>query len=96
MASGLFVMEGVLQGGIGAIAALVILAVAFVALRARYLAPLASAINLSSIQFLPLEPGSPWVLGFGVCMTELREELQILDTRFTAALHRDRRVTQLN
>jgi cell division transport system permease protein len=49
---GPFVMEGVLQGGIGALAALGVLAVAFFAVRARYLAPLASAVNLSSVQFL--------------------------------------------
>jgi len=52
---GPFVMEGVLQGGIGAMLALAVLLVAFFALRARYLVPLASAINLSSIRFLPWE-----------------------------------------
>jgi cell division transport system permease protein len=52
---GPFVMEGVLQGGIGAMLALAVLSVAFFALRARYLVPLASAINLSSIRFLPWE-----------------------------------------
>jgi cell division transport system permease protein len=52
---GPFVMEGVLQGGIGALLALGILSVAFFALRARYLVPLASAINLSSVRFLPFE-----------------------------------------
>ena len=52
---GPFVMEGVLQGGMGAVAALAVLALAFVALRERYLVPLASAINLSTIRFLPLE-----------------------------------------
>ncbi len=52
---GPFVMEGVLQGGVGALAALAGLAIAFVALRARYLVPLASAINLSTVQFLPPE-----------------------------------------
>ena len=51
---GPFVMEGVLQGGLGAVAALAGLGLAFVALRARYMVPLASAINLSSIRFLPL------------------------------------------
>ena len=51
---GPFVMEGVLQGGIGALVALAALAAAFFALRARYLLPLASALNLSSIQFLPI------------------------------------------
>ncbi len=52
---GPFVMEGVLQGGIGAIAALGGLAVAFFALRPRYLTPLASAVNLSTVQFLAPE-----------------------------------------
>lgn len=52
---GPFVMEGVLQGGIGALVALLALAAAFFALRARYLVPLASALNVSSIHFLPLE-----------------------------------------
>jgi cell division transport system permease protein len=51
---GPFVMEGVLQGGIGALVALLGLGVAFVSLRTNYLLPLASALNLSSIQFLPL------------------------------------------
>jgi cell division transport system permease protein len=50
---GPFVMEGLLQGGLGALVALLVLAVAFFALRAHYLVPLASAINLSSITFLP-------------------------------------------
>jgi cell division transport system permease protein len=52
---GPFVMEGVLQGGIGALLALTALAVAFFALQARYLVPLASALNISSIHFLPFE-----------------------------------------
>jgi cell division transport system permease protein len=52
---GPFVMEGILQGGIGAAVALALLAAAFFALRARYLAPLASAINVSSVRFLPVE-----------------------------------------
>jgi cell division transport system permease protein len=52
---GPFVMEGVLQGGIGALVALAALMAAFFAMRARYLVPLASAINLSSVQFLPVE-----------------------------------------
>jgi cell division transport system permease protein len=51
---GPFIMEGVLQGGIGALLALVGLGVAFVSLRTNYLLPLASALNLSAIQFLPL------------------------------------------
>jgi len=49
---GPFVMEGVLQGGIGAVAALAVLAAIFLATNSRYLVPLASAVNLSSIRFL--------------------------------------------
>jgi cell division transport system permease protein len=52
---GPFVMEGVLQGGIGALVALLALGGAFLALRGRYLVPLASALNISSIRFLPIE-----------------------------------------
>lgn len=52
---GPFVMEGVLQGGLGALVALAVLGGAFVALRGRYLVPLASAMNISYIQFLPAE-----------------------------------------
>ena len=53
--SGPFVMEGVLQGGVGALLALTALGAAFLALRGRYLTPLASAMNMTSIQFLPFE-----------------------------------------
>lgn len=49
---GPFVMEGVLQGGIGATVALAVLLLIFLALRGRYLSPLAAAINLSSVRFL--------------------------------------------
>ncbi|HZP47103.1 MAG TPA: ABC transporter permease [Vicinamibacterales bacterium] len=52
---GPFVMEGVLQGGIGAAAALVVLGAVFLAVRGRYLTPLAAAVNLPSIRFLPAE-----------------------------------------
>ncbi len=52
---GPFIMEGTLQGGVGALVALVALAVVFLALRGRYLVPLASAINLSAVQFLSVE-----------------------------------------
>jgi cell division transport system permease protein len=51
---GPFVMEGVLQGGIGASLALAALTAAFLAVRGRYLDPLASALNLSAIRFLPV------------------------------------------
>ena len=60
---GPFVMEGVLQGGIGATVALVLLLITFLALRGRYLAPLAAAINLSSVHFL--SPGLCLVLLVG-------------------------------
>jgi cell division transport system permease protein len=60
---GPFVMEGVFQGGIGALVAVVALALAFFALRARYLAPLASAVNLSTVRFLPAELCVLLVLG---------------------------------
>ena len=52
---GPFVMEGVLQGGIGAAVALAVLAGAFLLIRGRYLTPLATALNLSSVRFLSLE-----------------------------------------
>lgn len=52
---GPFVMEGVLQGGIGAAMALAALALLFLAVRSRYLVALAAALNLSSFRFLPLE-----------------------------------------
>jgi cell division transport system permease protein len=49
---GPFVMEGVFQGGIGAVAALGGLAAAYLTFRASYLLPLAAAINVSSVSFL--------------------------------------------
>ena len=52
---GPFVMEGILQGGIGALASLTALALGFLVLRGRYLAPLASSINLGSVRFLSAE-----------------------------------------
>jgi cell division transport system permease protein len=52
---GPFVMEGVLQGGVGALLALATLGAAFLILRGRYLDPLAQAVSLTSIRFLPVE-----------------------------------------
>jgi cell division transport system permease protein len=60
---GPFVMEGILQGGVGALAAVVALGAVFLATRSSYLVPLASAVNLSSIQFLPWEISLLLVLG---------------------------------
>ena len=60
---GPFVMEGVLQGGVGALVALIALGAAFFALRGRYLVPLASALNISSIHFLPAELCAVLVVG---------------------------------
>ncbi len=47
-------MEGVLQGGIGAVVALALLGALFVAVKAQYLAPLSTTLNLASVGFLPL------------------------------------------
>jgi cell division transport system permease protein len=52
---GPFVLEGVIQGGVGALVALVALAAAFFILRGSYLTPLANAINLTTVAFLPAE-----------------------------------------
>jgi len=60
---GPFVMEGVLQGAVGSLVALIGLAIAFFALHGRYLAPLAAAINLSPIRFLPFELSVLLVVG---------------------------------
>lgn len=60
---GPFVVEGILQGGLGALVALVALAAAFFSLRTPYLVPLASAINLSSMTFLPAGLSLSLVIG---------------------------------
>jgi cell division transport system permease protein len=60
---GPFVMEGVLQGGLGATAALIALAIAFLALRGHYLNPMANVVNLSSVRFLPWQLSAALVLG---------------------------------
>lgn len=49
---GPFVVEGVIQGGLGGLFALVMLAATFMAVRERYLAPLAAVLNVSSVHFL--------------------------------------------
>jgi cell division transport system permease protein len=60
---GPFVMEGVLQGGLGALVALLLLAAVFFSFREQYLVPLAAAINLSSITFLSPGLGIGLVIG---------------------------------
>ena len=60
---GPFVMEGILQGGTGAILALAALSAGFVIVRARYLAPLAATLDMSSIRFLPMELCAVLVVG---------------------------------
>jgi cell division transport system permease protein len=60
---GPFVMEGILQGGIGALVALVALAAAFFFLRGHYLAPLASTVDLDAVRFLPTELSMALIAG---------------------------------
>jgi cell division transport system permease protein len=55
---GPFIVEGVLQGGVGALVAIVLLCLAFAAANARYGATAAQAVGLGAITFLP------WSLGF--------------------------------
>lgn len=52
---GPLVLEGVMQGGAGAIVAIVALGVAFAAARARYGEAVANAVGLGAITFLPVE-----------------------------------------
>jgi cell division transport system permease protein len=60
---GPFVMEGVIQGGVGALVAVTALAATFFLLRGPYLVPLAAAVNVSSIRFLPVELAILLVIG---------------------------------
>jgi cell division transport system permease protein len=50
---GPFLLEGALHGGLGALAALVVLTMLFYGLRGPVLTPLASTLNLSPVVFLP-------------------------------------------
>jgi cell division transport system permease protein len=52
---GPFIMEGILQGGAGALVALLALLIGFVAVRARYGTALAATVDVASIRFLPPE-----------------------------------------
>jgi cell division transport system permease protein len=60
---GPFVMEGVLQGGMGAVAALVVLALAFAALRVRYADLLSASASLTPVSFLSLPVAAGLVIG---------------------------------
>ena len=60
---GPFVMEGVIQGGVGALVAVLALGATFLSLRSAYLIPLAAAVNVSSIRFLPVELAVLLVVG---------------------------------
>jgi cell division transport system permease protein len=60
---GPFVMEGALHGGLGALVALAVLATVFFLARPRLLAPLAAALNLSSVRFLSFGVSLSIVLG---------------------------------
>jgi cell division transport system permease protein len=51
---GPFVAEGLLQGGVGALAALIVLWLGFKAILAWWGAPLGTVIDTASLQFLPL------------------------------------------
>jgi len=60
---GPFVAEGLLQGGIGALAALVVLWLGFRAILAWWGAPLGTVIDTGSLQFLPLRTCVSLVIG---------------------------------
>lgn len=60
---GPFIVEGVVQGGAGALVALLALGLTFLALQRPYLAPLASALNVSGVHFLPISLSFLLLLG---------------------------------
>ncbi|MDQ3211236.1 MAG: cell division protein FtsX, partial [Acidobacteriota bacterium] len=60
---GPFVVEGIIQGGTGALLAIVLLWSAFAATRARYGQAAAEAIGLGTITFLPLQVSLAIVAG---------------------------------
>lgn len=60
---GPFVTEGILQGGAGAVLAVVLLGLAFAAVRARYVALAAGFFGPTSIEFLPVHVSALLVLG---------------------------------
>jgi cell division transport system permease protein len=60
---GPLVLEGVLQGGAGALVAMASLAVLFAVARARYGSGVAESVGLGSITFLPVELSVVLLLG---------------------------------
>jgi len=60
---GPFVLEGVLQGGLGALLAIFALAGVYLTFKSRYLPPMTALIDISSVQFLPLGVAAALVLG---------------------------------
>lgn len=52
---GPFIAEGLIQGGLGAVAAIVLLLAAFAAIRAKYGAVMADAVGLTGVAFVPTE-----------------------------------------
>jgi cell division transport system permease protein len=60
---GPFVVEGLLQGGIGAVVALLALWLGFKAILAWWGDPLGSVIDPASLQFLPVRTSAAMVLG---------------------------------
>ena len=52
---GPFIAEGLIQGGLGAVAAIVLLLAAFAAIRARYGTVMADAVGLTGVAFVPTE-----------------------------------------
>lgn len=52
---GPFIAEGLMQGGMGALAAIVLLLGAFAAIRARYGTVLADAVGLTGVAFVPMQ-----------------------------------------
>jgi cell division transport system permease protein len=59
---GPFLMEGIIQGGAGALVAILTLALVFYTLRGRVLAPLAASLNVDPIRFLPV---ATWAMLIG-------------------------------
>jgi cell division transport system permease protein len=52
---GPFIVEGLLQGGIGALCAVAVLVGTFAAIRARYGSVMADAVGLTGVSFVPVE-----------------------------------------